>query len=175
MCFRILVIVLFSFFFFTCSKDGVEEESVESLSLKESIAVKILSKTNTIRNTQGLTDLIQDHEMDVLATLHSENMIEHDFFDHLDHQDKSPSDRANDLNYGFSSLGENIGYVPWFENVSGCGDTRSAEAIAECVVEGWKNSPGHYANMIGDFVELGVGVAFTQDSVAYFTQVFRTR
>ena len=64
---------------------------------------------------------------------------------------------------------------PWFENVSSCGDTRRAEAIAECVVEGWKNSPGHYANMIGDFVELGVGVAFTKDSVAYFTQVFRTR
>jgi uncharacterized protein YkwD len=28
--------------------------------------------------------------------------------------------------------------------------------------------------MIGDFEELGVGVAFTKDSIAYFTQVFRT-
>ena len=27
--------------------------------------------------------------------------------------------------------------------------------------------------MIGEFDQLGVGVAFTNDSIAYFTQVFR--
>ena len=175
--FQTFFIILFSSFFISCNKAPLpnEVESMESLSLKQQIASKILSKTNYIRNTQELTDLIQDDEMDILATLHSDNMINYDFFDHEDHQGKSPSDRASDLNYTYSKLAENIGYVPWFENVLSCGDTRSAEAIAECVVEGWKNSPGHYANMIGDFVELGVGVAFTKDSVAYFTQVFRTR
>ncbi|MDG1762180.1 MAG: CAP domain-containing protein [Flavobacteriaceae bacterium] len=170
-----LLSILFSLIFITCSKELDEDESVESLTLRETIAVKILSKTNAIRNAQGLSDLIQDDEMDVLATVHSKNMVEHDFFDHIDHEGKSPSNRADDLDYGFSRLAENVGYVPWFENVSGCGDTRSAEAIAECVVDGWKNSPGHYTNMIGDYIELGVGVFFTQDSIAYFTQVFRTR
>jgi uncharacterized protein YkwD len=102
-------------------------------------------------------------------------MINFDFFSHTDHQGKSPSNRADDLNYAWTRIAENIAYTPWFENVTGCGDTRSAESIAECVVEGWKNSPGHFANMIGDFKELGVGVVFTKDSVAYFTQVFRTR
>ena len=126
-------------------------------------------------SAQGLKDLLQDDEMDALASLHSENMITYDFFDHVDHEGKSPSERADDLDFVWSSIAENIGYIPWFENVIGCGDTRSAEAIAECVVEGWRNSPGHYTNMIGDFDELGVGVAFTQDSTAYFTQVFRTR
>ena len=79
-----------------------------------------------------------------------------------------------DFNPKMLRIAENIGQVPWFENVNGCGDTRSAEVISDCVVEGWRNSPGHYANMIGDFEELGVGVAFTKDSIAYFTQVFRT-
>ena len=100
-------------------------------------------------------------------------MITYDFFDHVDHEGKSPSERADDLDFvGVWREIENIGYIPWFENVIGCGDTQSAEAIAECVVEGWRNSPGHYTNMIGDFDELGVGVAFTQESTVYFYQVF---
>lgn len=158
-----------------CTKEPSEDQSIASKDLNEQIAIKILNKTNAIRTSQGLEDLLQDDEMDVLASLHSENMIAYDFFDHVDHEGKSPSEWADDLDFVWSSKAENIGYVPWFENVSGCGDTRSAEAIAECVVEGWRNSPGHYVNMIGDFDELGVGVVFTQDSTAYFTQVFRTR
>jgi len=158
-----------------CSKGDAEENTISTDDLNKVIAEKILAKTNTIRKSEGLDNLIQDDEMDVLATLHSENMINFDFFSHTDHQGKSPSNRANDLNYAWTRIAENIAYTPWFENVRGCGDTRSAESIAECVVEGWKNSPGHFANMIGDFKELGVGVVFTKDSVAYFTQVFRTR
>ena len=117
--------------------------------------------------------MTQNDDMDQLAELHSLNMIEFNFFDHVDHQNKSPSQRADDLNFEWRRIAENIGYVPWFENVVGCGDTRSAESISECVVEGWRNSPGHYANMIGEFNQLGVGVSFTNDSIAYFTQVFR--
>ncbi|OUU20984.1 MAG: hypothetical protein CBC08_04415 [Flavobacteriaceae bacterium TMED48] len=173
--FKTTVLFLFIGIFIGCTKEPVEDKSITSKDLKEQIAIRILYKTNLIRSSQGLDDLLQDDEMDVLASLHSENMITHDFFDHVDHKGKSPSERADDLDFVWSSIAENIGYVPWFENVSGCGDTRSAEAIAECVVEGWRNSPGHYANIIGNYNELGVGVAFTQDSVAYFTQVFRIR
>ena len=100
-------------------------------------------------------------------------MVLYDFFDHVDHEAKTPAERADDLSYSWTSIAENIGQVPWFENVSGCGDTRSAEAISSCVVEGWENSPGHYTNMIGDYAELGVGITFTKDSLAFFTQVFR--
>jgi len=175
MLFKITVLFLFIGVFMRCAKEPSEDQSIASKDLNEQIAIKILIKTNAIRISHGLEGLLQDDEMDVLASLHSENMIAYDFFDHVDYEGKSPSERADDLDFVWSSIAENIGYVPWFENVSGCGDTRSAEAIAKCVVEGWRNSPGHYVNMIGDYDELGVGVAFTQDSMAYFTQVFRTR
>ncbi len=160
------------FFFISCEKENSELLGI-NLSLKQQIAQKILVKTNAIREKQGLSGLQQNDDMDELAQLHSVNMVTYDFFDHVDHENKSPSDRADDLSFGWSSIAENIGFVPWFENVTGCGDTRSAEAISQCVVEGWRNSPGHYANMIGDFNELGIGVSFTKDSIAYFTQVFR--
>ena len=167
-----MVSIILTFFLISCEKETSEVLDTE-LSLKQQIAQKILAKTNTIREDLGLSRLQQNDNMDELAEIHSINMVSFDFFDHVDHENKSPSDRADDLNFSWSSIAENIGFVPWFENVTGCGDTRSAEAISQCVVEGWRNSPGHYANMVGEFNELGVGIAFTQDSIAYFTQVFR--
>ena len=167
-----MVLIILTFFLISCEKETSEVLDTE-LSLKQQIAQKILAKTNAIREDLGLSRLQQNDNMDELAEIHSINMVSFDFFDHVDHENKSPSDRADDLNFSWSSIAENIGFVPWFENVTGCGDTRSAEAISQCVVEGWRNSPGHYANMVGDFNELGVGVAFTQESIAYFTQVFR--
>jgi uncharacterized protein YkwD len=163
--------VFIVFTLMSCTKDSDAQET--NLALNKEIAQKILEKTNEIRKSQGKLSLVQNDEMDALATLHSENMVTYDFFDHVDHEGKTPAKRADALSYSWTSIAENIGQVPWFENVSGCGDTRSAEAISSCVVAGWENSPGHYTNMIGDYAELGVGIAFTKDSLAFFTQVFR--
>ena len=153
--------------------DNADPNSEIDSTLKQIITQKIFEKTNAIRTSRGLSELTQNDDMDQLAQLHSDNMVEHNFYDHVDHQGKSPSQRADDLNFEWRRIAENIAQVPWHENVLKCGNTRSAESISECVVEGWRNSPGHYANMIGEFDQLGVGVAFTNDSIAYFTQVFR--
>ena len=158
---------------FSTAADNLDLNSEIDSSLQQIITQKIFEKTNTIRTSRGLSELTQNDDMDQLAQLHSDNMVEHNFYDHVDHQGKSPSQRADDLNFEWRRIAENIAQVPWHENVLKCGNTRSAESISECVVEGWRNSPGHYANMIGEFDQLGVGVAFTNDSIAYFTQVFR--
>ena len=112
--FKITFLFLFIGIFIGCTKESSEDESTESKDLKGQIAIKILNKTNAIRSAQGLEDLLQDDEMDALASLHSENMISHDFFDHVDHEGKSPSERADDLDFVWSSIAENIGYIPWF-------------------------------------------------------------
>ena len=158
---------------FSTAANNVDLNSEIDSSLQQIITQKIFEKTNAIRTSRGLSELAQNDDMDQLAQLHSDNMVEHNFYDHVDHQGKSPSQRADDLNFEWRRIAENIAQVPWHENVLKCGNTRSAESISECVVEGWRNSPGHYANMIGEFDQLGVGVAFTNDSIAYFTQVFR--
>ena len=158
---------------FSTAADNLDLNSEIDSSLQQIITQKIFEKTNTIRTSRGLSELTQNDDMDQLAQLHSDNMVEHNFYDHVDHQGKSPSQRADDLNFEWRRIAENIAQVPWHENVLKCGNTRSAESISECVVEGWRNSPGHYANMIGEFDQLGVGGAFTNDSIAYFTQVFR--
>ena len=158
---------------FSTAANNVDLNSEIDSSLQQIITQKIFEKTNTIRTSRGLSELTQNDDMDQLAQLHSDNMVEHNFYSHVDHQGKSPSQRADDSNFEWRRIAENIAQVPWHENVLKCGNTRSAESISECVVEGWRNSPGHYANMIGEFDQLGVGVTFTNDSIAYFTQVFR--
>ena len=94
----------------SCAKDS-EAQEIEKDLFKE-IAEKILAKTNDIRKSQGKTDLAQNDEMDILATLHSENMVDFNFFAHVDHEDKSPSERANALSFSWTSIAENIGQVP---------------------------------------------------------------
>ena len=158
---------------FSTAADNLDLNSEIDSSLQQIITQKIFEKTNAIRTSRGLSELAQNDDMDQLAQLHSDNMVEHNFYSHVDHQGKSPSQCADDSNFEWRRIAENIAQVPWHENVLKCGNTRSAESISECVVEGWRNSPGHYANMIGEFDQLGVGVAFTKDSIAYFTQVFR--
>lgn len=43
---------------------------------------------------------------------------------------------------------------------------------AEEVVDGWLHSPGHKANIEGDYNLTGIGVAQSRDGVLYFTQFF---
>ena len=183
LCLRIIQQI--SFFVLLSLHIGCENDSIATVAdnadlnsqidsgLQQIITQKIFEKTNAIRTSRGLSELAQNDDMDQLAQLHSDNMVEHNFYSHVDHQGKSPSQRADDLNFEWRRIAENIAQVDWHENVDGCGDTKSAESISECVVEGWRNSPGHLANMTGEFDQLGVGVAFTNDSIAYFTQVFR--
>ena len=70
-------------------------------------------------------------------------------------------------------ISENIAQVPQYIRVSGCGDTRTDEAYSSCMVDGWRDSPPHYANILGDFTELGVGLAFDERGVGFGTLNFR--
>ena len=58
------------------------------------------------------------------------------------------------------NVGENIGEVPIHYDVVGCGATYSNEALAQCFVKGWIESPGHHQNMIDyTYGITGIGVA----------------
>ena len=141
----------------------------------------IFEKTNALRAEKGLTKLERLDSLMDLAQFHSENMVKHGFYDHLDHMGLNPTQRAEKFKVKawvkkgdrFSGIAENIAQTPWFENVRGCGDTRAEEDLAQCMVTGWKNSPPHYKNILGDYTYLGVGLFFDKKGVGYGTQNFR--
>lgn len=147
----------------------------------EEIAHLIFDKTNALRLEKGKTPFKPLDSLNRLAQYHSANMVEKGFYSHVDPEGLTPVTRAEKLGIQpwrrvgntFIGIAENIAKVPWFESVLGCGDTRSAEAYADCMVEGWKNSPPHYKNMMGDFIYLGVGISFNENKTGFGTQVFR--
>lgn len=165
---------LFLFFVFVTGAVSAQKDIAQMRQL-------IFEKTNVLRQQKGLSKLLLLDSLTDLAQMHSENMVKFDFYAHTDHLGHNPIQRAeaqklmawvkkgNRL-YG---IAENIAKTPWFENVSGCGDTRTNEALADCMVQGWKNSPPHYKNILGDFTYLGVGLYFDDKGMAYGTQNFR--
>lgn len=147
----------------------------------QQIVALMLEKTNQLRKEKGLAPLIPLDSLQRLAQFHSHNMATQGFYSHKDPQGRTPMDRAQALdinpwrqvNQRFVGIGENIARVPWFENVSGCGNTQSNEAFAECMVQGWKNSPPHYKNILGDYLHIGIGLQFDENKRGLGTQVFR--
>lgn len=148
--------------------------------LKE-ITVLIFKKTNALRTAKGLKPFKALDSLDFTAQYHSDNMVAKAFYSHVDPEGLNPVTRAEKLGVlawriegnKRIGIGENIAQVPWFSNVNGCGDTRSSEAFADCMVNGWKNSPPHYKNILSDYEYLGVGIAFDKKGMGFGTQNFR--
>lgn len=166
---------LFSFFFL------ISIYTLSAQSNTDAIVELIFQKTNQLRKAKGLPPLKPLDSLNRLAQYHSDNMVEKAFYSHVDPAGLTPVTRAEKLGIqawrkkGNTLIGvaENIAQVPWFKNVNGCGDTQSAEAFASCMVEGWKKSPPHYKNIMGDYIYLGIGLQFNQQKVGLGTQVFR--
>tara|TARA_B100000767_G_scaffold263225_1_gene276757 strand:+ start:17121 stop:17723 length:603 start_codon:yes stop_codon:yes gene_type:complete len=168
---RTLTILLFTCMYFAFGQQD-----------QEAIAHLIFEKTNGIRKAKGLPLFRKLDSLDFLAQYHSENMVKKKFYDHTDHEGLGPVERAKKLKIKawrkvsstrLIGIAENIAQVPWSENVIGCGDTRSNEAIAKCLVQGWENSPRHYKNILGDYINLGVAIKFNLDQTGFATQIFR--
>ncbi|GAB4386837.1 MAG: hypothetical protein Kow00121_54290 [Elainellaceae cyanobacterium] len=125
---------------------------------------RVLELTNQFRAQNGLTPLKLNSELNATAQGHSEDMAVQDYFSHTGKDGSRPWDRAKVIGYEARAMGENIA---------------AGQTTPEAVVEGWKNSPGHRANLLNaNFTELGVGYFYLQNDTGsvnyrhYWTQVF---
>jgi uncharacterized protein YkwD len=77
---------------------------------------------------------------------------------------------AHTINHdGFNERVNKIGEtISW----SWAGENVAYNYSAQSVVTAWLNSPGHKSNIESNSNLTGVGVAFDEDSVMYFTQIF---
>lgn len=60
-----------------------------------------------------------------------------------------------------NGIGENVAYLK-----AAKGD------IAERAINMWMNSPGHRENILGNYTDIGVGVATNSKGETYLTQIF---
>ncbi|MFI7498006.1 CAP domain-containing protein [Streptomyces sp. NPDC049687] len=119
---------------------------------------EVVDLTNRERARAGLRPLAVDPPLTTAAQAHCADMAARAFYSHTSPEGSEPWDRAAAAGSGRRTIGENIA----------CGQRSAAE-----VVEGWMNSPGHRANILGPaFTHIGVGYAGGGVSGTYWTQLF---
>jgi uncharacterized protein YkwD len=114
-----------------------------------------LSLVNAERASLGKTSLSTNNQLESAAYLHSKDMGDNNYFDHTSLDGTTFSQRITNAGYQWRSAAENIAMA------YGAPD-------ATKVYDMWKNSPGHYANLIGDYADAGLGV-YTINGYTYYT------
>lgn len=114
---------------------------------------------NAHRANNGKPALVRNGKLDIAAQVHSDNMVERNFFAHLDPlTGKDQEDRIADAGYAADFNGENI-----FKGFDG----------AQRAFNAWRDSTDHNANMLsGDFQEIGIGCANANGGLWHWTTVF---
>ena len=120
---------------------------------------EVFNLVNQIRAENGLEPFVYNETLAETARAHSQDMIDRNFFDHYNPDGKSPFDRMEANGIRYSMAAENIA---------------AGYPSPEAVVEGWMNSDGHRANILGGCEELGVGLALGGSYGYYWTQCFAT-
>ncbi|KAJ1795184.1 hypothetical protein LPJ59_004390 [Coemansia sp. RSA 2399] len=111
----------------------------------------MLSSLNSIRALAGKSPVTLNSELSTIAQAHSAYQASVNTMTH--------SDPSGELGSRLSA--DSISWTAAAENIAW-----NQQDVAS-VMLAWTNSPGHYANMIGDYTEVGFGV-----SDLYWTQDF---
>ena len=125
----------------------------KSLSLVEDV----VKETNQFRKSNRLDALIVNNELNALAQKHSADMASGRVaFSHAGFDERSKKARKvlKGIKGGFA---ENVAY---------------GSSTAKEVLNGWKNSPRHRKNILGNYKYIGVGIASDKKGTLYFTQIF---
>jgi len=119
---------------------------------------RVIELTNIERAKEGLPALKGNWELSRIARVKSQDMIDHNYFDHQSPTYGSPFDMMKSFGIPFSYAGENIA---------------AGQRTPEEVVNGWMNSPGHRANIMNpNYTQIGVGLAKGGSYGFYWTQQF---
>lgn len=128
-----------------------------------------------------------DRRLADIARAHSGDMAKRKFFNHKNPDGKDATARGAAEGYicrkmyaGYftQGLAENIYQGSLYSSIRITGNRRSydwysLDEIAEEVVEGWMDSPGHRRNVLEKTYEKqGIGIAIASDDKVYVTQIF---
>jgi len=116
----------------------------------------VLDLVNAERKKANLSPLKVNEQLTKAAREHSTNMAKQDKLDHsLD--GNGPGDRVTATGYKYSSVAENIAM---------------GQKTPAAVMQTWLNSADHKANILGDYVDFGIGISTDSNGQRYWTQVF---
>lgn len=134
--------------------------------LHSTMITQVINKVNSYRqeaNTSSVDDITNRNTLSinenlcVAACARAIEMAYSSKFSHTRPNGGTFYSILDEMNISYMAAGENIAY---------------GYSSAESVSEGWKNSQGHYQNMISsDFSQIGIGV-FKLEGTYYWVQIF---
>lgn len=139
--------------------NDLKSEASDLASSNKSIYQRVLENVNTYRNEVGASNIVLDDKLTLAATIRAMEMAYSGDFNPYHNRPNGSScfTVLKEMRISFLAAGENIaeGY-----------------ANADKVSAGWKDSEGHYKNMISkSFSKMGVGMC-SFDGTKYWVQIF---
>ncbi len=166
------------FFIFVLLALGLQAQkhSLNPQSLNKKLLEQIiLKKINYVRDTLGLSPLINDNILTLAAYNQSKFLVKNKKLTHTQPSKKyaQPHNRVAAYNGSHSFVAENIAYIPIISS-SGKQIYKTYEYLADKFVKNWVKSPGHFKNIKSDRAATsGVAIAYDpKTKKIYATQVF---
>lgn len=131
----------------------------------EAFEAEVVRLLNVFRAENGKNSLTVDAALTRAAEEHSEDMALHDLFSHTGSDGAKLGTRISDEGYGWRAIGENIA---------------AGQTTPQAVIDAWKGSSGHRANMLGSWEDVGVGYEYLANDTGtvnyhhYWTMDFGT-
>ena len=118
---------------------------------------EVFNLINTQRTNNGLAALKIDNEVQKVARIKAQDMVNNNYFSHTSPTYGSPFDMLKSFKVSYNSAGENI-----------AGNSSNSGAV-----NAWMNSPGHKANILNSsFNYTGIGVVSSPRYGKIFVQMF---
>ena len=104
----------------------------------------VLQWTNSQRKDNGLPALKINQKLNLAAEAKVKDMFAKQYFEHVSPSGVSPSDLLDQVGYAYILAGQNLAL----------GNFANDQAL----VQAWMDSPGHRANIVGKYTEIGIAV-----------------
>ena len=140
--------------------DQSDEKIYDSPGYEKQMEYEVFVILNQERESRGLDPLERNAILDSVAEAHSQDMIEKDYFDHINLENETPRDRLDKTNKRCDYLGENLGHH------------KHSLFSSEVIMEALMDSPSHKRAILRDFYDQ-VGLSIEKGETEYYlTQVF---
>lgn len=128
---------------------------------EDQLSRAVVQLMNAERARNGLQPLVVDADALRAGKAHVEDMAGRNYFNHVSPEGWQPQDRLalTGARGPITALGENIA---------------AGQPSAQAIMDTWMASPGHRANILGQFTSVGVGIAPAQ-GVTVSCAVFLSR
>lgn len=138
----------------TGSSGGQTSQTTSSMTADEK---EVFNLINQQRTNNGLQALKVDEEVQRVARIKAQDMVDNNYFSHTSPTYGSPFDMLNSFKVSYRTAGENI-----------AGNSTNSAAVTA-----WMNSSGHKANILnGNYNYTGIGVVKSSKYGKIFVQIF---